>query len=86
MGEAAEKAMLMRSKGYVPGLTEKYFAMITNEGIEIGQGIEGKDNVDAPPVFTDKIPSIEKNFCRDPENSSVFYYCSNTNPRKPTVI
>jgi MoxR-like ATPase len=87
VGEAAEKAMLMRSKGYVPGLTEKYFAMITNEGIEIGQStvgygdIEGKDNVDAPPVFTDKIPSIEKNFCRDPENSSVFYYCSNTNPR-----
>jgi MoxR-like ATPase len=87
VSEATEKAMLMRSKGYVPGLTEKYFAMITNEGIEIGQStvgygdIEGKDNVDAPPVFTDKIPSIEKNFCRDPENSSVFYYCSNTNPR-----
>ena len=81
VGEAAEKAMLMRSKGYVPGLTEKYFAMITNEGIEIGQSIEGKDNVGEPPVFTDKIPSIKKNFCRDPENSSVFYYCSNTNPR-----
>lgn len=58
-------------------LNEKYSALVTDVGINIIKNEEIKD----APLFSDRVPSIEKNVAIDPSNPNVIYYCQSSNPR-----
>lgn len=58
-------------------LNDKYSALITDVGINIVKNEEAK----GAPLFSDRVPSIEKNVTTDPSNPNVIYYCQSSNPR-----
>ena len=63
-------------------LNEKYSALITDVGINIVKNEEAK----GAPLFSDRIPSIEKNVATDPSNPNIIYYCQSSNPRGVTRL
>ena len=58
-------------------LNDKYSALITDVGINI----VGNEKVEGQPLFSDNVPSIERNVTVDPSNPNVIYYCQSSNPR-----
>lgn len=57
-------------------LNDKYFALVTDVGINIV-----KNGMEDSPVFSDGLPSVKKNISVDPQNSNIIYYCPSSNPR-----
>ncbi len=58
-------------------LNEKYSAFVTDVGINI----VNKDGITSQPLFSDNVPSVEKNVTADPSNHDTIYYCQGNNPR-----
>ncbi len=58
-------------------LNEKYSAFVTDVGINIVKTEEAK----GAPLFSDNVPSIERNITVDPTNPNIIYYCQSSNPR-----
>lgn len=75
LNKEAEK-ILGEHKGYKQ-LNDKYSALITGVGINIVKNEETK----GAPLFSDRVPSIERNVTIDPSNPNVIYYCQSSNPR-----
>ncbi len=74
LNKYAEK-ILGEHEGYKQ-LNDKYSALITDVGINIVKNEETKD----APLFSDRVPSIERNVAVDPSNPNVIYYCQSNNP------
>ncbi len=68
--------ILGEHEGYIQ-LNEKYSALITDVGINIVEN----DRTNGSPLFSDRVPSIEKNVAVDPSNPDIIYYCQSSNPR-----
>lgn len=68
--------ILQENEGYRQ-LNEKYSAFVTDVGINIVKNEQTKGN----PVFSDNVPSIEKNIAIDPTNPNIIYYSQSSNPR-----
>lgn len=75
LNKYAEK-ILGQHKGYKQ-LNEKYAALVTDVGINIVKTEATKD----VPLFSDRVPSIERNVATDPSNPNIIYYCQSNNPR-----
>ena len=75
LNKYAEK-ILGEHEGYKQ-LNEKYSAFVTDVGINIVKSEEAK----GAPLFSDNVPSIEKNITVDPTNPNIIYYCQSSNPR-----
>ncbi|HEY4479755.1 MAG TPA: AAA family ATPase [Candidatus Paceibacterota bacterium] len=58
-------------------LNDRYSALITDVGINIVEN----NKVKGAPVFSDLVPSVERNVAIDPTNPNVIYYCQSSNPR-----
>ncbi len=58
-------------------INDKYSVLITDVGINIVEN----DKVKGAPVFSDLVPSVERNVAVDPTNPNVIYYCQSSNPR-----
>lgn len=56
---------------------EKYSAFITDVGINIVRN----DETTGKPVFSDRLPSVERNITVDPNNPNIIYYCQSSNPK-----
>lgn len=69
-------SLQMDLEGYKQ-LNDTYVALITDVGINIVK----KDNLKGTPVFSENIPSIERNIVSDPSNPNVIYYSQSTNPK-----
>ncbi len=59
-------------------LNEKYSVLITDVGINIEKNEEAESSA---PVFSDRLPSVDKNIITDPSNKDIIYYCSSSNPK-----
>jgi len=82
LSSAGTRAHVMRSEGYRPDVPRPYFAVVTDDKVSIKKrGEDEMAKLGDPSVFEDNIPSIGKNLCTDPENSSVIFYCSSENPK-----
>lgn len=68
---------ILGEQGGYKQLNEKYSAIITDVGINIVKSEETK----GAPLFSDRVPSIERNVVVDPNNPNVIYYCQSSNPR-----
>lgn len=58
-------------------INEKYSVLITDVGINIVENTRAKE----APVFSDLVPSVERNIAIDPTSPNIFYYCQSSNPR-----
>ncbi|MSU55259.1 MAG: hypothetical protein EXS46_01825 [Candidatus Taylorbacteria bacterium] len=68
--------LLGESEGYKQ-LNESHYALITDVGVNI---FKTGDN-QGLPVFSEDIPSVERNIVIDPSNPNVIFYCQSSNPR-----
>ncbi|MDP2812254.1 MAG: AAA family ATPase [bacterium] len=68
--------ILRENEGYQQ-INEKYSALVTDVGINI---VKNEETMGAP-LFSDNVPSIEKNITIDPTNPNIIYYCQSSNPR-----
>lgn len=56
-------------------LNERYYALVTDVGLNIF-----KSDMKDSPVFSENVPSVERNVVVDPVNSNIVYYCQTSNP------
>lgn len=68
--------LLQKNAGYEK-INESHYAIITDVGINIFK----TEDSQGTPVFSENIPSIERNIVTDPSNPNVIYYCQNSNPQ-----
>ncbi|MFH1233084.1 MAG: hypothetical protein V1649_00305 [Patescibacteria group bacterium] len=68
--------LLGENEGYKQ-INESYYALITDVGINIFK----MGDAQGSPVFSESIPSVEKNITINPSNPNVIYYCQSSNPR-----
>ncbi len=68
--------LLGENEGYKQ-LNGSHYVLITDVGINIFK----KENDQGTPVFSEDIPSVERNMTVDPSNPSVVFYCQSSNPR-----
>jgi len=74
--EKYAEALSLNFEGYKP-LNDRYTALITDVGINIVKN----ENAKGAPVFSELIPSVERNVTVDPTNPNIIYYCQSSNPR-----
>lgn len=70
------RPVLESPEGFIP-ISDKWYAIVTDVSISIVSATEQ----DARPIFTDTVPSIDRNTCVDPSNANTIFYCQGTNPR-----
>ncbi|HEX7542849.1 MAG TPA: hypothetical protein VF385_02095 [Patescibacteria group bacterium] len=58
-------------------INESHHVLISDVGINIFK----TEDSQGTPVFSENIPSIERNIVTDPSNPNVIYYCQNSNPQ-----
>jgi len=68
--------LLGENEGYKQ-LNESHYALITDVGINIFNTADAQGS----PVFSEGIPSVERNMTTDPSSPNVIYYCQSSNPR-----
>ncbi len=68
--------LLGENEGYKQ-INESHYALITDVGVNIFKAGDPQDS----PVFSEGIPSVERNMAIDPSNPNVIYYCQSSNPR-----
>lgn len=67
---------LGENEGYKQ-INVSYYALITDVGVNIFK----IGDAQGTPVFTEDIPSVERNMAIDPSNSNVIFYCQSSNPK-----
>ncbi len=68
--------LLGENEGYKQ-LNASHYALITDVGINIFDTGDAQGS----PIFSESIPSVERNIAIDPSNPNVIYYCQSSNPR-----
>ena len=68
--------LLGENEGYKQ-INEAHYALITDVGVNIFKA----GDTQGSPVFSEGIPSVERNMAIDPSNPNVIYYCQSSNPR-----
>lgn len=68
--------LLGENEGYKQ-INESHYALITDVGVNIFKA----GDTQGSPVFSEGIPSVERNMAIDPSNPNVIYYCQSSNPR-----
>ena len=68
--------ILGENEGYEQ-INESHYALITDVGVNIFE----TGNAQESPVFSEDIPSVERNLAIDPSSPNVIYYCQSSNPR-----
>jgi len=68
--------LLRENEGYKQ-LNASHYALINDVGINIFKTEDPQNS----PVFSDYLPSIERNIATDPSNPNIVYYCQSSNPR-----
>ena len=68
--------LLGENEGYKQ-INESHYALITDVGVNIFKTGDAQGS----PVFSEGIPSVERNMAIDPSNPNVIYYCQSSNPR-----
>lgn len=70
--------LAMERKDELRPLNDKYFAYIT----EVGINIVPADNPKSTPLFKDNVVGVGDNVCVDAGNKNSLYYCAATNPKE----
>ncbi len=70
------KKVLGQNEGYKQ-INDSHYALITDVGINIF-----KNSAQNSPIFSESIPSVERNIAVDPSNPNVIYYCQSSNPNR----
>lgn len=68
--------ILIENEGYKQ-INESHYALITDVGVNIFK----TGDAHGSPVFSDGIPSVERNLVTDPSSPNVIYYCQSSNPK-----
>ena len=68
--------LLGGNEGYKQ-LNQSHYALVTDVGINIFKTADAQGS----PVFSESIPSVERNMVTDPSSPNVIYYCQSSNPR-----
>ncbi len=68
--------ILGENEGYKQ-INESHYVFITDVGINIFK----TGDVQGSSLFSEGIPSVERNMATDPSNPNVIYYCQSSNPR-----
>ncbi|XOU94848.1 MAG: AAA family ATPase [Candidatus Kerfeldbacteria bacterium] len=68
-------------EGYVE-INGEYSVQITDIGINIMKN----DDPKGQPIYTETIPSVERNIAVDPNNSNIFYFSRTSSPREIRMI
>lgn len=74
LSKYAEK-LIGEHEGYFQ-LNDTYSVLITDVGINISKN----EYLKGFPVFSDQLPSVERNITIDPANRNIIYYCKSSNP------
>lgn len=68
--------LLGERKGYKQ-INDSHYALVTVVGINVFKS----GDTQGVPVFSENIPSVERNMTADPSNPNVVYYCQSSNPK-----